>query len=390
MSSYTTEVRYICETAANLSDSVGYNNVKQIIEDTADKILDFDYPIFDEAYRHHLNTQIIRHFYTREICEETVGLWKLRMEQKMDEIMPYYNKLYLSEIDKINPYYNVDITTTRTINDTGDKIEQQNTDDNTATSYTDYSNKNKNINKNGSENENTRIDGNTTKTKGTQSQTTSQNNIDTNYTGKGENALKKKGDGSSAEKDIGEEHETTTNVQHNVDRYSDTPQGALNGMEAIDGNLYLTNARIDDNSSTTQRDRDYEDKKNKSYKDNETSTGTYKDNTTEKKKGTGQEVTKHSGSDTEKTNSVKNGNKNTNENTTGYETDTSTGSENKNRNINGQTKTNSQNLREYIEHVTGYKGNKSFAELILLFRKTLLNIDEMIMKDLEVCFFQLW
>lgn len=108
MSKYTTEVRFVCETYAGLDESEGYSNVKDIIETARPKVFDFDYPIFDEAYRPVLETKIIMHYYTREICEETVGLWKLRLMSKLNEIMPYYNKLYESELLKFNPLYDTD------------------------------------------------------------------------------------------------------------------------------------------------------------------------------------------------------------------------------------------------------------------------------------------
>lgn len=110
MSKYTTEVRYICEVNAGLSESVGGNDVATVIANSREKIFNFDFPIFDEAYRSVLETKILKHFYTREIGEETVGLWKLRLDTKLNEIMPYYNKLYMSELIEFNPLYTDDLT----------------------------------------------------------------------------------------------------------------------------------------------------------------------------------------------------------------------------------------------------------------------------------------
>nr|DAE52138.1 MAG TPA: Lower collar protein [Caudoviricetes sp.] len=61
------------------------------------------YPIFDEAYRDTLNTKIIQHFWWREIGFETAALFSDRLAVKMNEIMPYYNQLYKSEMLKIEP-----------------------------------------------------------------------------------------------------------------------------------------------------------------------------------------------------------------------------------------------------------------------------------------------
>lgn len=112
MSKYTTELRFICETEAGLSDSVGYDGVAKVIADARPKIFSFDYPIFDTDYKPTLETKILRHFYTREIALETYGLWKLKLEAKMNEIMPYYNQLYKSELIEFNPLWDTDLNTT--------------------------------------------------------------------------------------------------------------------------------------------------------------------------------------------------------------------------------------------------------------------------------------
>lgn len=115
MSMYTTELRFICENYAGLTESTGYSNVEQVIAGALPKLFDFDFPIFDEEYRTVLETKIVKHYYTREISEETVGLWKLRLNAKMNEIMPYYNRLYTAWAVEFNPLYDTDITTQHTL-----------------------------------------------------------------------------------------------------------------------------------------------------------------------------------------------------------------------------------------------------------------------------------
>ena len=68
MSKYTTEVRYICEHFSDLNESVGYYKVNEVIEKSRGKIFNFDYPIFDEKYRSVIETKILKHYYTREMC----------------------------------------------------------------------------------------------------------------------------------------------------------------------------------------------------------------------------------------------------------------------------------------------------------------------------------
>lgn len=114
MSRYTTEVRFLCETFAGKSKSEGYNSVNEIIASARPVIFDFSYPIFDDNYKAVLETKILKHFYTREIGEETYGLWKLRLDARLNEIMPYYNQLYRSELIDFNPMYASAVTKTHT------------------------------------------------------------------------------------------------------------------------------------------------------------------------------------------------------------------------------------------------------------------------------------
>ncbi len=54
------------------------------------------YPIFNENYRKILNGKIIDEYYNREIGTETIDNFILILRKKMDQIMPYFNQLYLS------------------------------------------------------------------------------------------------------------------------------------------------------------------------------------------------------------------------------------------------------------------------------------------------------
>ena len=112
MSKYTTELRYICEHFSQLNDSVGYYKVDEVIEKSREKIFNFEYPIFDENYRKIIETKILKHYYTREIGFESVGLWLLKLETKLNEIMPFYNQFYKSNLLEFNPFYDVDVKTT--------------------------------------------------------------------------------------------------------------------------------------------------------------------------------------------------------------------------------------------------------------------------------------
>lgn len=133
MSKYTTEVRFICENSAGLNESEGADNVDSILDKCWNKVFNFDFPIFDENYRQILCRKILKHYYTREIAHETVGRWKLALNAKLNEIMPYYNQLYKSELLEFNPFYDVDLTRSREGSGTSNKT-SNNTETNSGTS----------------------------------------------------------------------------------------------------------------------------------------------------------------------------------------------------------------------------------------------------------------
>lgn len=110
MAKYTTEVRSICETYSGFKTEQDGTDVDTIINNSWEKIFGTNFPVFEESYRKTLCCKIIKHFYTREIGFETVGLWKLKLQQRMSEIMPYYNQLYLSEKIKFEPLNDVNYT----------------------------------------------------------------------------------------------------------------------------------------------------------------------------------------------------------------------------------------------------------------------------------------
>ena len=121
MSKYTTELRFICESKAGLSDSVGFNQIDDVISNSWNKIFD-NFPIFDERYRSVLCSKILKHYYTREISAETVGLWQLWLNTRMGEIMPYYNKLYESALLEFDPFKDTNYTRNHGGTFTGDTV----------------------------------------------------------------------------------------------------------------------------------------------------------------------------------------------------------------------------------------------------------------------------
>lgn len=387
MSKYTTEVRYICEVSSGLKESAGFDDLNKILENSVDKIFDFDYPIFDEEYRRPLNIKILRNFYTREICEETVGLWKLRLQQTLCEIMPYYNQLYKSELEVINPLYNVDLTTTRKT--TGDTDKSTTGHTTTNTNGNDHSTENKSgtLHRTGTDKDDV-----TNTVKKTGSETGSNTKTFT-----GSDKEKDVLTGKHNEKHLGSDAHTTNTTandttnqygnQHNKDRYSDTPQGTISNLE---DNLYMTNARlIDQNNNSTTTDN-ATGKETYKGSDNYTDNGTNSE--TKNKTATTSETTKQN--ETNKTTAdetgKKTGTKTINEQTNDNYNKTVSGDMERNTLENMQEKTAINSLTDYLEHVVGYRGSKTFGEILIDWRQSFINIDKMILDDLDSCFFQLW
>ena len=70
------------------------------IKNLIDNNFDFQmtsYPIFDENYRNTLNHNILYHYYEDEIGQETAPLFRLYLNQRLNEIMPKYNELYKAQ-----------------------------------------------------------------------------------------------------------------------------------------------------------------------------------------------------------------------------------------------------------------------------------------------------
>jgi hypothetical protein len=108
------------------------------IEKGRTKLFDFDYPIFDPNFKKDFETHFIRHFYTREIGFETEGLFKFHLETWLQIHMPYFNKLFESELIDYNPLENSQAESTHTT----DKTKTQNLNQDGTRNLTGDSTKN--------------------------------------------------------------------------------------------------------------------------------------------------------------------------------------------------------------------------------------------------------
>ena len=338
MSHYTTTVRAICETAAGLTSDVGYDDVAQVLTGAWGKIFEA-FPIFEEAHREILCKKILRHYYTEEIAFETVGLWKLALNTKMQEIMPKYNELYSISANITNPLYNKDVTKEFTGNVTDDKTSTR-TDNLKDTHSGDV--------------------------KTTHTDTRTDDLTDTNGGKLVTDTDSTRTDNLSAKKTVGTDTTVTSeaSTSSDVDTYSsDTPQGSLSDVKS---GKYMTTANIS-NSTTTTKGKDTTatdttDTTVNTGTQKNTSTDTVTDSRTLKKTGTVKD---------EGTSTV---------------TDTSTVAHTGTVSDTGKTISDSQ----HTEKVSGYEGSEIQAEILAKYSKNVINIDMMIIDELSELFMQIW
>lgn len=86
----------------------------QKVDTAAHLIMPENYPCYgidmeeEAVMRETLSRAIVRHYLMREIGYETFELWKIMLETRLREIMPYYQELYkttLFDLDLDNPYH---------------------------------------------------------------------------------------------------------------------------------------------------------------------------------------------------------------------------------------------------------------------------------------------
>ena len=125
MAIFTTNVRTICESLANNrpSDAI---SADWFIDNAIPQIFNGDFTTYDPLYKNVLLHKILKHYYMREIGQETYGQWKMRINTRLEEIMPYYNMFYKAALLEYNPLYTIDVHTVRDIVGNEQKQENEN------------------------------------------------------------------------------------------------------------------------------------------------------------------------------------------------------------------------------------------------------------------------
>lgn len=218
--------------------------LEQVVAQACPAIFDFTYPMFDEAHKQILEQKIIKRYFFREISCTDVVEWQFRLDAKMNEIMPYYNKMYESVGLLTDIFDNVDYT--------------RQYDENTA-----------NV---GTEN-----------TASTQSIESSSQSSDTR------NGVRVNSSENESQNEIENNSSNTSNNNRNLEKTdftlnatSDTPQGQLTGLL---NNTYLSAAaKVDQNIGETE-DSSSVDSGSAHSLQNTTSSGTTNDRVTDERSG---------------------------------------------------------------------------------------------------------
>lgn len=68
--------------------------VPNLAKEGRTKIFNFDYPLTDKVDKEKFECMILNHFLMRRINFDTVLIFQVQLENKLNEIMPFYNKLF--------------------------------------------------------------------------------------------------------------------------------------------------------------------------------------------------------------------------------------------------------------------------------------------------------
>ena len=80
-------------------DAEEKTKIRNLAKATHEKIFDFDYPLSSKVNKEDFECQILNHFIMRRIGQETFTAFQLFLENKLNEILPYYNVMFDSLAD---------------------------------------------------------------------------------------------------------------------------------------------------------------------------------------------------------------------------------------------------------------------------------------------------
>lgn len=422
MSQYTTQLRYMLENPMWTDERLGLGN----------------YPIFDESYRANLNQKIKDFYYFEEIAYETPARFCFKLRQKMNLIMPYYNKLYQSELLKIEPFLNIsteneliekvvsalkelsnkktdvtkNITSTSEKSDTGETTVIENITNNDTSEVTSKKELSANSNSEALSNNSTKENGDTVTTYNSKTVDTrdlsiiDKNTIEKNNSNTGENS---KSYDNYSEQVTSNTSENNNDTQKEVT--SDTPNGLLDNFN-MNSFKYADSAKINsvDNKKKIEENSDKSitgkiiDTNSSVLAENSTTNNTHTDAgtiTTDKSGHDDVSIKNHITDSTskEERSEVNSSNTNFNENTSENFTGNKETSSNSLNNMNSNDKMNEINnlideiLRSLDNNTNKNSINKqkgftgvTMSKMLIEFRESFINIDMMIIEELKDLF----
>ena len=103
MSKYTITIKDIVNNY-NLFDNL--KSIDEKLDTAREYIFDFNYPVIDDTTKKRIEIAILKHYYYREIAFETIGMFKIKLNDRLNLIMSRYNALYEKQDLSLSPYIN--------------------------------------------------------------------------------------------------------------------------------------------------------------------------------------------------------------------------------------------------------------------------------------------
>ena len=119
MSKYTMTIKDIVDDYSIASEN---RDIDSKLDVARGYLFDFNYPVIDDETKKRIEIAILKHYYLREIAFETIGIFKIKLNDRLNLIMPRYNSLYEKQDLSLSPYINSYLKETGKSNSTNDNI----------------------------------------------------------------------------------------------------------------------------------------------------------------------------------------------------------------------------------------------------------------------------
>ena len=119
MSKYTMTIKDIVDDYSITSES---RDIDSKLDVARGYLFDFNYPVIDSETKKRIEIAILKHYYLREIAFETVGIFKIKLNDRLNLIMPRYNSLYEKQDLSLSPYINSYLKESGESNSTNDNV----------------------------------------------------------------------------------------------------------------------------------------------------------------------------------------------------------------------------------------------------------------------------